>query len=277
MKKALLLLLFLTTTGLHAQVNEDKALAIPYGNDFFMPAEYSADGRTHLVSTTWGNDHGEVISSSLVNVYDNDLRIVKSFNVTNITSLDPCNYNTGLSYGDLHILVTQTLFNNDDTYEYISCMENSEDETIGFNIVTEKGEILQSVLFGDGKSGDIRSLATINEKLYIRCYVDDYLLLYPINRSSTSGIKPLGEPVKLKANPTLVGRGEHITLELGGSGRGEKQVSVHDAAGRTVYSTTVPAGQSSTQINASELSQGLNVISVKGQTGRSKSCKVIVK
>ena len=274
MKLSTLTLSLFFAAGLHAQISEKKIYVIRA--DHYLPAEFSADGKSHIIGD--GTDYG---SYGPITIYNDDLEAIKSFNVENLHTLSIEDFNCGFdSY--YSIAVSQTLFNNDDTYEYVQKIKKSDSyRSLGFNIVTETGKVLQSILFGEGMEAEEIDIVRVNNRYFIRCDVSSNsysgYYFYPINRSSTSGIKPLGEPVKLKVNPTLVGRGEHITLELGGSGRGEKQVSVHDAAGRTVYSMTVPTGQSSTQINASELSQGLNVISVKSEKGRSKSCKVIVK
>ena len=78
-------------------------------------------------------------------------------------------------------------------------------------------------------------------------------------------------------HPSLVGRNETLTIELSGNESNNRVVTVHDAGGRTVYRTTVPAGQKTLQINSSELSQGLNVVYVTGKNGSGIGGKIIVK
>lgn len=122
----------------------------------------------------------------------------------------------------------------------------------------------------------------INDKKFLRSVVGDgndrgtYHYYYSID-PNTNSIKQIGEPVKASVKPTVIGRNETLTVELGDFENSNNTITVHDAAGKTVYQTTVPAGQQTVQINASALSQGLNVVSVKGKKGRGESCKVIVK
>ena len=53
------------------------------------------------------------------------------------------------------------------------------------------------------------------------------------------------------------------------------KVRVVNAAGKTVKVVNVPAGQRSIRLNANELSSGLNVVNVEGESAN--TCKVIVR
>lgn len=284
------LAMFTAAAGIQAQVIND---VVKLGNDddYFIPADFSADGKSHIVSIEYSGDFSDNDDSSdefnKINVYDDDLNVIKSFNVPFNPGIDweirYFNYNTGLSYGDLYIAVTQTLFNNDENYEYISPIyssgESYEQDRIGFNIVSETGDVLQTITYDGMRLSDLE-IVTINEKNFLRAVVDSddgvYHYYYSIN-SNSSSIKQIGEPVKANVHPSLVGRNETLTIELSGNESNNRVVTVHDADGRTVYRTTVPAGQNTLQINSSELSQGLNVISVTGKNGNVKSSKIIVK
>lgn len=181
--------------------------------------------------------------------------------------------------------MTQTLFNNDENYEYISPIYSSNDtygeDRIGFNIVSENGDVMQTITY-NGLYLSHLEIVTINEKRLLRAVVNNksdystYHYYYSINPNASS-IKQIGEPVKANVHPSLVGRNETLTIELSGNESNNRVVTVHDAGGRTVYRTTVPAGQKTLQINSSELSQGLNVVYVTGKNGSGIGGKIIVK
>lgn len=286
------LAMFMAAAGIQAQVIND-VVKLGDDDDYFIPAEYSADGKSHIVSIEFPDEFADNDDSSdefsKINVHDDDLNVIKSFNVPFNPGLEDdvrCfNYNTGLSYGDLCIAVTQTLFNNDENYEYISPIYSSNDtygeDRIGFNIVSENGVVMQTITY-NGLYLSHLEIVTINEKRLLRAVVNNksdystYHYYYSIN-SNSSSIKQIGEPVKANVHPSLVGRNETLTIKLSGNESNNRVVTVHDAGGRTVYRTTVPAGQNTLQINSSELSQGLNVISVTGKNGNVKSSKIIVK
>lgn len=284
------LAMFAATAGIQAQVI-NNVVKLGNDDDYFIPADFSADGKSHIVSIEYSGDFSDNDDSSYgynkISVYDDDLNVIKSFNVSFNPGIDweirYFNYNTGLSYGDLYIAVTQTFFNNDENYEYISPIyssgEDYERDRIGFNIVSETGDVLQTITYDGMRLSDLE-IVTVNEKNFLRAIVDTddgvYHYYYSID-PSTSSIKQVGEPVKTNVHPSLVGRNETLTVELGGNENGSRVVTVHDASGRMVYSATVPAGQETLQINSSELGQGLNILSVTGKKGNVKSCKIIVK
>lgn len=278
--------------GVQAQVI-NNIVTLGNDDDYFIPAEYSADGKSHIVSIEYSGDFSDNDDDSnsfnKISIYDDDLNVIKSFNVPfypEIAMAVRCfYYNTGLSYGDLYLAVTQTLFNNDENYEYISLLYSSnetyEENRIGFNIVSENGDVLQTITY-DGMYVSHLDIVTVNEKRYLRAVVitksdyTTYHYYYSINPNASS-IKQIGEPVKASVHPSLVGRNETLTIELSGNESNNRVVTVHDAAGRTVYRTTVPAGQKTLQINSSELSQGLNVVYVTGKNGSGIGGKIIVK
>lgn len=210
---------------------------------------------------------------------------------------------------EVHIMATQTLFNSDDSYEYIMPVftieagtpyERDRDndgetdyiethyyaEARAFNIVSDNGNILQTVNLPTGLCLSNMYLVTINNEQYFLCsayksdegyYQDYYNVFYTIGNDGSTQIQQVGEPMRTRVHPTVAGRNETITVELDGNGNGEKEIFVSNAAGQTVYKSKVAAGQKQVLINASGLSRGMNIISVRGGKGKTNSNKVIVK
>lgn len=147
----LALTMFMAAAGLQAQT-VNHVVTLGNDDDYFIPAEYSADGKSHIVSMDFfGDDYDDNNDFNKICIYDDDLNIIKSFNIPfnpGIYEEIGCfNYNTGLSYTDLNMAVTQTLFNNDENYEYISPIRTSNaiDDMTGFKIVSDNGEVLQTI------------------------------------------------------------------------------------------------------------------------------------
>lgn len=215
-------------------------------------------------------------------------------------------------YGeDFDFIVTQTLFNNDANYEYLKpvceLITETDADTIteydyegglyytyikksvhnnyyikGFNIVSETGTVLATASFDyfndtpEKGSWVYFNLIKLNDKTYLCANTTQYTYYYKIDPTSSS-IKQVGRAKKAHVSPTVANRYEDITVELEEDGTSAHKVSVVDAAGRTVYNANVPAGQRSVKINASRLSNGMNIISVKNGNSKPNNCKVYVK
>lgn len=210
------------------------------------------------------------------------------------------------------IFASQTLFNGDDAYEYIQpiydyyvTMRIEEDRdydgevdftrtgyeprVTGFNIVSDNGATLQTVSFGNGlyadSDDDYCKMLKIDNKHYIVCSVYEekengnrqyYSMLYNIT-PGTTGIKQVGEPIKTRVYPTVTDRNGTVTVESGGNSDTAREVSVANAAGQTLLRTTIPAGSKAVTIAANRLSQGMNIVTVRGTKDNARSTKVMVK
>lgn len=201
-------------------------------------------------------------------------------------------------YGGLTI--TQTLFNSDDKYEYIRTIFQQtssteeydrnydgevdwittyyEDETAGFEIVNEDGDVLQSIRYESLPYHHRFYLITINDKCYLAVEMEneDYSYTYEwyaLTPGSSTGLKKVQAPVSVTARPAMAKRHESITIETTGDDK-NREVNIVDASGKSVWKQTIPAGQKSIRVNAAKLSKGLNVVNVDGK--KEQSVKVIV-
>lgn len=219
-----------------------------------------------------------------------------------------CDINQGIGVWDVAIPVTQTLFNDDEEYEYIQPIYQYEIEKseldrddnggidyittnytprwVGFKIMTATGKELQRVDFDASTMGNNNYLdlfiIKINDKYYLDVSGEDEEtyetsdLFFRINRE-TSSVQKISAPIKgMSVRPRMQSRGGSFTVELDGDSNVERDVVVVNSAGQTVWEQKVPAGQKTVNISASRLSQGLNVVTVRGGK-QPESCKVIVK
>ena len=124
-----------------------------------------------------------------VYVYNDDFEIVKTINVTHgvrrclYRDFDGNSFPTDNDSGTFYL--TQTLFNDDEKFEYI---RNSSEG--GFEIVSEDGTVLQTCKTVDFDENGPFDIYRMNGKLYlgVPCYSDlrdDYQCLYKIDKQTT--------------------------------------------------------------------------------------------
>lgn len=229
--------------------------------------------------------------------------------------LDYDSQSTGDSdeYGD-GLCLSQTLFNTDDKYEYLSFPHElseeydyvdptpdyyesgtyTEEETFyqyslykSFNVMSEDGTILQTVTFPNGfemmeyVTAQIIQLAG---EFYILCQGEmndnETLLIYKINRSSVgASVEQVCAPIKVGAFPSIANRNQMITIQLSGDNAGNSQTNLQvvDMQGKVLNQQTIPAGQTTTTIPAHRLSNGMNLIKITQGSKTIGTEKVIVK
>ena len=164
------------------------------------------------------------------------------------------------------LCLTQTLFNEDDKYEYLSFPKsdseivesNSPDEPIcdncyedgetftenknfysipiynGFNVMSEDGNTLQSISFPNGFQmieSVMAQIIQISDERYILCQgeMNDNatLLIYKINRSSVgASVEQVCSPIKVGAFPSIANRNQMITIQLSGDNAGNNQTNL---------------------------------------------------
>ncbi len=218
-------------------------------------------------------------------------------------------------YGD-GLCLSQTLFNTDDKYEYLSFPhELSEEYDYGyneptpdhyesgtytenktfyqyslyksFNIMSEDGTILQTVTFPNGFNmielveAQVIKLA---DQYYILCQGEmnesETLLIYKINRSSVgASVEQVCAPIKVGAFPSVANRNQMITIQLSGDNADNSRTNLQviDMQGKVLNQQTIPAGQTSTTIPAHRLSNGMNLIKITQGSKTIGTEKVIIK
>ena len=158
---------------------------------YVIPKDFTFGKNFYLSSSPEGESSSP--ESFPVYVYNDDFEIVKTINVTHgvrrciYWDFDgnsfPANEDAGFIY------LTQTLFNDDEKFEYI---RNSSEG--GFEIVSEDGTVLQTCKNVDFDEYGPFDIYRMNGKLYlgVPCYSDlrdddkgDYKCLYKIDKQTT--------------------------------------------------------------------------------------------
>lgn len=266
----------LTCVGANAQV-ETSYKSIHGGYLYGIPKQFNYyNDESHFVIKQ-ENENYDVTGFE---VYDTNINLVKEIKTIERT--------LSLNYRDMDgnsnestIYLTQTLFNNDEKFEYIVSVPSNDDDyyyaITGFKIVSDDNEVLQTITFEKNVNNE-PDLVKIGNNLYIgfRTTKYDEYFLYKINKSSDpSKVSVATTPMRVSVSPRVTERNQDITVIADGDGI--KDVVVTNAAGQVVYSTKVAAGQQTVKINSRQLSSGLNVVNIKGANGKSENCKVIVK
>ena len=212
------------------------------------------------------------------------------------------------------VCLSQTLFNQDEKYEYLSFSYELSEESIyeencplpeysstftqygtgwrasaykSFNVMSEDGTILQTVTFPNGFNvielveAQVIKLA---DQYYILCQGEmnesETLLIYKINRSSVgASVEQVCAPIKVGAFPSVANRNQMITIQLSGDNAGSSQTNLQvvDMQGKVLNQQTIPAGQTTTTIPAHRLSNGMNLIKITQGSKTLGTEKVIVK
>lgn len=216
-------------------------------------------------------------------------------------------------FGD-GICLSQTLFNTDDKYEYLSfpheLREEYEDDSYtpdyyapgtyteikyfyqsdfykSFNVMSEDGTILQTVTFPNGFEmiNDVTAqIIQLSGEFYILCQgeMNDNatLLIYKLNRSSVgASVEQVCAPIKASAFPSIANRNQMITIQLSGDNADNSRTNLQviDMQGKVLNRQTIPAGQTRTTIPAHRLSNGMNLIKITQGSKNIGTEKVIVK
>lgn len=278
MKKILLSGMLFASLGVDGQILGDKIENATIGRLEVLPAAFTSDNKSYFISV----EEDEYDNTVGFQVYNDKLESIKKIDLNGVSigfQYYDFSFFCGEGYG---IDISQTLFNNDDKYEYVRCIyEDTDggegfDEEVGFEIVNEDGKVLQSIRYATPMPWPYYEVIKINDKLYWGSRSDydyHYDEWYEITPGSGTGLKKVQIPVGLSVLPSLAKRHQSITIEADDESK-NREVNIVDASGKSVWKQIIPAGQKSIRVNATKLSKGLNVVNVDGK--KEKSVKVIV-
>lgn len=237
--------------------------------------------------------------SDTVNVINSNLQVERSF-VVDIDSPEG-EYDDrplSLEFYDLdgnmwpeiiHTIYTQTLFNNNNNFEYIKPIYSANPIVIQydyytdeypierFDILTEDGSVVNTITLEDGYlARPYIYLIKFGNKFYIYIGVanseseEREAAWYRIDQQTQSISRV--ENVPFKVFPTLTDRNSDITVQLE-DGTNAREIVVVDAMGREVKSFPVQPGQREVKVSTRGLSAGLGFITDR----KNNAVKIIVR
>jgi len=231
--------------------------------------------------------------SDTVNVINSNLQVERSFvvDIDNPESYDDrplrlefYDFDGNLLQEDIFTRYTQTLFNNDNSFEYIKPIYSTNTinstydyEVERFDILSEDGSVVNTITLEDGYlARPSIDLYKFGNKFYIYIEVanseseEREAAWYRIDQQTQSISRV--ENVPFKVFPTLTDRNSDITVQLE-EGTNAREIVVVDAMGREVKSVPVQPGQREVKVSTRGLSAGLGFITDR----RNNAVKIIVR
>lgn len=195
--------------------------------------------------------------------------------------------NSSMWAAEIHTTYTQTLFNNDNNFEYIKPIYSANPIVIQqfydeypierFDILTENGSVVNTITLEDGYlARPFINLFKFGNKFYIYIEVanseseEREAAWYRIDQQTQSISRV--ENVPFKVFPTLTDRNSDITVQLE-EGTNAREIVVVDAMGREVKSVPVQPGLREVKVSTRGLSAGLGFITDR----RNNTVKIIVR
>lgn len=282
MKKTLIVLLT-TLVASTISVGQTEVGTIPSGEEaYIVPRNFTSNNSAKIaILDSIGNiaiyNSNFTLERTLTNpIYNQEDKRI---------GVDYVNYDDLILLGN-DIGITQTLFNNDEDYEFI-CI-NYYEMGMGYNIsgcdiLSETGNILWSYRFNtDG--GDIY-IAKFDNKFYLACI--EYIPIqeewgfeyhpgntkYFLINNNTQNIQEVAS-LPMNVFPTIANRSQTITVEFENENSAQ-EIKVINNAGQVVKTIPVAKGQREVKINTSDL-KGLNILHAVGKNAIGNS-KIIIK
>ena len=201
-------------------------------------------------------------------------------------------------------ILSQTLFNSDDSYEYvmpvmevISETETSVDQNgdpnsiityytpyvLGFKIMSENGTTLHSIEFPEQMHHIDGTLLQLNGKNYL--IVSGYILqggregdkkfadLYYHIPSDGSKLELVRHDER-KLQTTQ--KGKNLIISFDGDSNYDN-IEIFDASGRKSLGRNIDRTADEVSVNISDLSQGTYILRATSQSGENMSCKIAIR
>lgn len=275
MKKTLLITFLLSLfVSSFAQVNirEDYSGKIE-GYLRSIPSFFAKNNKTKLffASENYSKD------SILFTILGDDFTIEQRFEIS-VVPMDYFDFDASLFSEHMEIYLTQTLFNNDEEYEFFVCNRGDDGYVLSVQLISNN-EVLYTFNPPANSAGlplypDI-SLFKYRDNLYVwlawhvgrrtgdawydgGTYSNEF---YSVNHGSvTSVLEPVDIELPFNVIPSVASRSQNITIQIGDE-TDASEVSIIESNGRIVKRFDITPGQREITIPAAELGTGIKVVS----------------
>lgn len=215
---------------------------------------------------------------------------------------------------DWGINATQTLFNNDEKWEflrpvYTEVISNTRerdrdddgeidykeityrDRLKAYEIVSEDGNVLSSFLVPEGDYYDPRLILWDGETYFGICvekkieeddYTEDYLyeeymVIYSIDKNASS-VKKIASTPAMRVSPALAERNSTVNVTLDAETvKNGGELIITDSNGRTIGRSHVEAGQTSVPVTTDRMGSGVYNITLTEKGQKVENARIIVK
>lgn len=192
--------------------------------------------------------------------------------------------------------LSSSVFNTDDKFEYIvpvvSVVGHDDEgrpieQTTGFMLKNEEGELLQTVNFPDNLCrnnydfvpkfydlGDVKYLKIEELRNNLDSY-DYYELMYRIDGGVSAVLSLACPPMRVQARPTVAEASEPVTVSFDSDN--VSRIEVVSVKGSIAGAFDVVPGEHTATIDTSRLGKGMYIINVVENGSRSENCKIIIR
>ncbi len=206
------------------------------------------------------------------------------------------------------IYATQTLFNNDEKWEFLrpiytesvyNTRESDRDDDgeidykeityrdkiKAYEIVSEDGNVLSSFLVPEGDSYDPRIVKWDGEVYFgisvekeISHYnYEEYTAIYSIDKNASS-VKKIASTPAMRVSPALAERNSTVNVTLDAETvKNGGELIITDSNGRTVGRSHVEAGQTSVPVTTDRMGSGVYNITLTEKGQKVENARIIVK
>ncbi len=207
---------------------------------------------------------------------------------------------------DCAATISQTLFNDDEEYEFILPVMGLITEsyyfehehiqrtyyrykTIGYKIVSEDGRILQEIIVNEARDKNIYFEAVVmpfGDKTYfvIQTYGGesgkdgDMTYIYEINKNTNSIQKVREVKGSMRVTPTVANRNDEITISINDDNCNvARELIITGVNGKLIERRTIPAGENTFKVNAAMMRSGMYNFTLQKKGEIVDNSKVIVK
>ena len=220
---------------------------------------------------------------------------------------DEVSYYNSSYESETGVTITQTLFNNDEKYEFclpimdVFAEEGSYSDyyqtqtihhrykPIGYKIVSEDGTVLQEIIVNDARDNNLSIYAVVmqlGDKTYfvIATYSgeygedDDMTYIYEINKNTNSIQKVREVKGSMRVTPTVANRNEEITISINDDNCNvARELIITGVNGKLIERRTIPAGENTFKVNAAMMRSGMYNFTLQKKGEIVDNSKVIIK
>ena len=225
-----------------------------------------------------GGGYDEDYNSRPFTIYNSNLQQVSEFSISTNTSVERlivfCFDDEFPSQENMAVYFTQTLFNSDNRFEYISRVNDGNGYIVRFDIIADNGNVVNSFgNFGERQCSSANLVfIQIGGNSYLIVFLNDgnSIEWYRIDRQTQRINRVEGLPFNVF--PSVADRDSYITVQFE-DGATATELQVVDAHGRTLQRIPVAQGQQEVKVSARNLQSGINFIGDR----RHGSAKIIVR
>lgn len=262
---------------------------------YFLPKRFVSDGKSELYSAEW--DRLEHLDCKFT-IYDGKFTELSSFSspiYPSVAQFQPMPVNLFLFTPENQdsmstTILTQTLFNNDNEFEwvvdkYVVLKEPAEENVVscGFKVMSQNGSTIAEVDYPNYILYANYAVYVTSDGIYLLVQgissEDDnvgYNFIYNIDPNSSS-IQAVGAPRKVSVSPTAPRRGTPVNVSLGEPVGNNCKLSVVSASGRTAIVQNLKPGDSEAVIDTNRLGNGVYVVVVDNGKTKREATKIVVR